>query len=169
MAQHYPSRPYGYEYLAFTVKYNRKAASAITEKDYEPFFKRLFSYGKNVFKIAELDKKKRLHYHGVVALPIGFYKRKFMISGFHWKFTLCWNFCNWMSYCFKNYNYDEYDDTISLICTENITIVEKKETKKEYKKRILKIAEENYLLQRASNCLQIHNAQILQKINKKKK
>ncbi len=110
------------DYFAFSVKLTGKN-NKIDQKDYEPFFKRLYSLGKNIFKIAELDSKNRLHYHGVVGFVPGFYKKKLHVKGFHWKLVSIWNMHNWMSYCYKNYDYKDIDDHLDLICQEEILLI----------------------------------------------
>ncbi len=118
------------EHFGITIKLNTKKKE-ITEKDYEPFFRSLYSLGRKVFMIAELDGKNVLHYHGVVDLPRGLWHKKLNVKGFHWKIESIWNFYGWQSYCYKNYHYDDYRDTMHYLrCDEKVTIAVKKPLRK---------------------------------------
>lgn len=116
------------EYLAFSVKLNSKKKH-IDSKDYEPFFKKLYHFGRKIFMIAENDSKNRLHYHGIIHLPIGFYKKNLQCKGFHYKLETVWNMHGWMAYVVKNYQYGDFDDTISLL-TNEVVITKKTFNKK---------------------------------------
>jgi len=110
-------------YYAFTVKKLGSHISEITEKSYEPFFKKLYKFGKEVFKMAELDPHGRLHYHGIIWLKRNFFRKKLRTKGFHWCLRSVWDMSSWIVYCYKNYSYEHYDDSISLIEDNNISLL----------------------------------------------
>ncbi len=119
LARKYNKQVHPMEIWAFTVKILSRKGD-IDEKSYTPFFDILYSLGKGVRTIAELDKSGILHYHGIVTLPWGFYRKFLCPKGFHVKLKRVYNFLGWEKYMMKNYKYQLYDTTIDYSCYEKI-------------------------------------------------
>lgn len=92
--------------FAYTIKDNRGRTSDITEETYKPFFDTLKRYKiKCEYKVAEYDKKNRLHYHGIIYLRKGFYRKKICVKGLHVKLKEIYNKEGWEDYIHKDCEY----------------------------------------------------------------
>ncbi len=91
----------GTELYAFTVK-KLKLKKDITERDYESFFKILFSLSDVLCYCGELDSHGLLHYHGVIRIKKNFYRKNLRVTGFHLFIKPIYNLFGWFTYCFKN-------------------------------------------------------------------
>ncbi len=111
--------PIEIRYFAFTVKILSRKME-IDEKSYEPFFSHLYKFGKSIYMRAEMDGKQILHYHGIVALPKKFYRKRLTVMGFHLKLKNIWSISGWTAYMNKSYLYSRYDQSINLLCDETI-------------------------------------------------
>lgn len=142
------------EYFALSVIYLRtkKNASGIDASTYEPFFKNLYIHARKVFMLAELSRRNILHYHGVIHLPIGFFKRRLVVKGFHFKIETIWNMRGWLTYVYKDYQLEDYTDTISLICHEKLSYLPQnypKKKRKRKKSRLAPLSESLFILDKA--------------------
>lgn len=83
---------------AFTVKDNRKETT-----DYAPFFDRCKSFGVVVsVKVGELDSHNKLHYHGILEIPKGFYRKKLTMPGLSLKLVELYDLEGWTKYIQKD-------------------------------------------------------------------
>lgn len=83
---------------AFTVKDNRRETT-----DYSSFFDRLSKFDVEIdCKYKELDSKGKVHYHGIVLIPKGMYRKKLMMPGLHLKLEELYNREGWMKYITKD-------------------------------------------------------------------
>jgi len=107
----------------------------IIQDHYEPFFKNLYSHASSIYMLAEMDSHNLLHYHGVIQLPLNFYRKKLKVQGFHFKLKRLFNFHGWWRYIHKDYMLGPWDKSIyhkvDLECKEKITITP---IKSKYKK-----------------------------------
>lgn len=86
--------------FAYTIKHNTDAPTA---EDYIPFFEKLEHYKVNIeYKISELDSKGRLHYHGIIYLTKGFYRKKLCVKGLHVKLVEIYDKSGWTKYIHKD-------------------------------------------------------------------
>lgn len=89
--------------FAYTVKFNKPLLDPPTDADYKPFFDRLDKYKIRVeFKISELDKRGHLHYHGILYLRKGFYRKRCCIPGMHIKLDELYDKKGWVKYIHKD-------------------------------------------------------------------
>lgn len=112
--------------FAYTVK--TLGASDCTEADYAPFFDKIAKFGITCeYKIPEKDKNGKLHYHGILYLKKGFFRKRIMCKLFHIKLVELYDRKGWMKYIHKDVAYHhleqqaeemnegELSDTDSLI------------------------------------------------------
>lgn len=87
--------------FAYTVK--ALGAFDIATSAYEPFFNRLDKLGIQVeYKVSENDSLGKLHFHGIMYLPKGFYRKRIMVNGFHIKLKEVTNKTGWIKYIHKD-------------------------------------------------------------------
>ncbi len=94
------------ELWGFTVKILKDPVKANAES-YEPFFRVLYQLSEVITYCGEIDSKGVLHYHGVIRLPVNFYRKNLRIKGYHLYLKRIYNLQRWIDYCFKSHN--EYD------------------------------------------------------------
>ncbi len=87
--------------FAFTVKLLKRSV-CIDEKQYEKFFSNLYKHCDVWCYCSEEDSKHVLHYHGVIEVSNKLKMNKLRIKGYHIYFKRCYNYKNWLNYCFKN-------------------------------------------------------------------
>lgn len=98
--------------FAYTVK--TLGPSTVTSNDYVPFFRRLEALGVEVeYKIDELDSKGKLHYHGIIYLKKGFYRKRVSLKGFHVKLEELYNKAGWLKYIHKDVPPEQWPDDYS--------------------------------------------------------
>ena len=90
----------GTELYAFTVKITKNPKNA-DEKNYEPFFKTFYNLADVLCISGEADTKGLLHYHGIIRIKIGFYRKNLYMNGFHLRLKKIFNLSGWIKYCFK--------------------------------------------------------------------
>ncbi len=87
--------------FAYTVK--ALGANDVTTGHYHPFFDRLNKLSIEVeYKVSERDKLGKVHYHGIMYLPKGFYRKRLMINGFHIKLREITDKAGWITYIHKD-------------------------------------------------------------------
>lgn len=92
--------------FAYTIKKLNKTNQPPSQGDYDVFFKKLSKFNITVeYKISELDSKGHIHYHGILYLDKGFYRRKLMIKGFHMKLDEIYDKSGWVKYIHKDCKY----------------------------------------------------------------
>lgn len=92
----------GFIAFAFTVKIIRRGTTP-TEDDYLPFFAKLAKFQIEIeYKIPEFDKMGRLHYHGIIYLKKGFYRKKICVPGMHIKLEEIYDKKGWEKYIHKD-------------------------------------------------------------------
>lgn len=98
----------------FTVKDNR-----VDTTDYRSFFERCEKMGCPItHKYSELDSKGKLHYHGIINIPKGFYRKRLMVDGLHLKLVELFDHEGWLKYCQKAQEALEPDcDELIEMCT----------------------------------------------------
>ena len=85
---------------AYTLRSN--CAGLPTEADYDTFFAKCSKFKIQVeYKISELDKAGRLHYHGIIYIPKGFYRKRLMVQGMSIKLKEVTNKEGWIAYIHK--------------------------------------------------------------------
>lgn len=83
---------------AFTVKDVRADST-----DYSPFFTRAEQFGCEIeCKYKELDSKGKVHYHGIMLIPKGFFRKRLMQQGIHLKLDELYDRAGWMKYITKD-------------------------------------------------------------------
>lgn len=86
------STAYGY-----TIKDNRSETT-----DYQSWFDKADKMGcKFETKHAEYGSSNKLHYHGIVQIPKGFYRKRLMQKGLHLKLEELFDRAGWEQYCKK--------------------------------------------------------------------
>ncbi len=96
------------ELWSFTVKILKNPGKA-EAKHYEPFFKILYQLSEVVTYCGETDSKGVLHYHGVIRIPVNFYRKNLRIKGYHLYLKRIYNLQRWIDYCFKSYEQDDFN------------------------------------------------------------
>lgn len=114
--------------LAFAYTVKTLGPATVTPTDYTPFFERLKKFSIEIeYKISETDKSGKLHYHGILYLSKGFYRKKLCMKGFHVKLDQIYNKQGWIKYIHKEYAYppttvqqmnDQYEDELIEICPD---------------------------------------------------
>lgn len=94
--------------FAYTVKTLGKRD--VTSADYQPFFDRLNNLGIKVeYKIPEKDTKGKLHYHGILYLRKGFFRKRICLKGFHVKLDELYDRKGWLKYIHKDVQYQHLE------------------------------------------------------------
>lgn len=98
--------------FGFTVKDNRQDVT-----DYDSFMDRAKRMECDIQEYyPEKDSKGRLHLHGIISIPKGFYRKKLMMSGLHLKLEEIYDIDGWRRYCKKSQpNTDENSEEDELI------------------------------------------------------
>lgn len=82
----------------FTVKDNRQDVT-----DYDSFFDRCNKFKCDVQEYyGELDSKGRLHFHGIISIPKGFYRKKLCMPGLHLDLEEIYDLKGWVKYIKKD-------------------------------------------------------------------
>lgn len=122
-APYYECEKSPYTSWAYTVKDNRSETT-----DYNIFFDRCTKFGIVVnSKYAEYGKHNKLHYHGIMKIPKGFYRKKLMMPGLHLKLKEITDLEGWLEYIKKeqpaddDHCYDENKNHLPVNCCPNIT------------------------------------------------
>lgn len=84
---------------AFTAKYNSKEKA--TYEQYNLLFDKWSKFGQIQKQIYEKDKCGRLHAHGIISLPSGFFRKKLSDIGLHYKLEEIYNLEGWNRYIMK--------------------------------------------------------------------
>jgi len=100
----------GYKQLgdmfAYTVKDNRVDCT-----DYRSFFDNSEKKGCSFYsKFKELDKKGKIHYHGIVFIPKRVYRKALCLKGLHLKLKEIFDVEGWEEYCKKDQEKELSDD-----------------------------------------------------------
>jgi hypothetical protein len=108
--------------FCYTLKLNRLGATAA---DYDTFFDKCLKFNIKVeYKITELDSSGRLHYHGILYLKKGFFRKRICVPGMHIKLVECNNKEAWMNYIHKDvywkYLEDEQDKIENPLPTKKL-------------------------------------------------
>jgi len=102
---------------AFTIKDNRKVVNESRQVEYDKWFDKLGKLGINMeYQVCELDSMNRLHIHGVILIPKGFYRKRLIQGGLHIKLVELYNSDGWLKYMLKEQQYHDecpgdYKDT----------------------------------------------------------
>jgi len=94
--------------FAFTVKINSENSTQVTPEMYSPIFNRWDKFNLSLeYKIPEKDSKGKLHYHGIVYVPKGFYRKKMLIKdhngkNYHLKLVELFDKKGWEKYIHKD-------------------------------------------------------------------
>lgn len=85
---------------AFTIKNVHSGPD-----QYDQFFKRAEGFGCIIdCKYAENDSKGKLHYHGIILIPKGLFRKKLMLHGLHLKLDELYDRAGWLKYITKDAN-----------------------------------------------------------------
>lgn len=83
--------------------YTIKALGSELNPDYEPFFSKLRKYKIHVeFKVGEKDSKGKLHYHGIILIKKGFWRKLLVSPGYHLKLVEVFDKKGWIKYIHKD-------------------------------------------------------------------
>lgn len=94
-------RPATHIAYAYTVK--ALGLVTITPEDYKKFFDRLSNFGIEIeYKVGETGKQKKFHYHGILYLEKGFFRKKLCLQGYHLKLKPIYNKKGWLRYIHKD-------------------------------------------------------------------
>lgn len=123
--------------FAYTVKILK--GNTATKQDYAPFFNKLEKLGIPVeYKIAEKDSKGKLHFHGILYLKKGFFRKRICVKGIHVKLEELYDRKGWLKYIHKDVMYhpleqqaeemadEESDDTIMSIPDDDFVMPTKR-------------------------------------------
>lgn len=92
-------------YIAFA--YTIKSLGVNKDDDYSPFFNKLKRLNITVeYKISERDSKGKLHYHGIIYLKKGFYRKRLLLRGYHIKLEEIYDKAGWIKYIHKDVYWD---------------------------------------------------------------
>lgn len=109
--------------FAYTVK----SLGEDKNPNYKPFFDILAKFSIPIeYMIEERDSKGKTHWHGIILLEKGFYRKRIMIRGFHTKLVELYNRAGWIKYIEKDLQYSHLEQQ-----AEEIPIDEGYETPKE--------------------------------------
>lgn len=87
--------------FAYTLKINSSVLPTAT--DYDTFFTKCSKFKIEVeYKVSELDKSGRLHYHGIIYIPKGFFRKRLCCDGMHIKLKEITNKEGWIDYIHKD-------------------------------------------------------------------
>jgi len=96
-----------YEKYAFTIKDNRREQS-----DYFVLFDIWQKKGCSILcKYPEQDSKGRLHYHGIMTIPKGIYRKTLCPKQYHFMLKPLTDEEGWLRYCKKDQQEEEDVDT----------------------------------------------------------
>lgn len=91
--------------------YTIKSLGDELDADYDPFFKKLSYFNISVeYKVKEFDKFGKSHYHGIIYLPKGFFRKRIIVKGFHLKLEELYNREGWIRYIHKDVKWEDYED-----------------------------------------------------------
>jgi hypothetical protein len=91
----------------FTVKSLGKDPDA----NYDPFFDKLKHFKVAIeYNISERDPKGKLHYHGILYIPKGFYRKRLVTKGFNIKLEEMGNRKAWLKYIHKDVLPEDWPD-----------------------------------------------------------
>lgn len=89
--------------IAFGYSIKKLSGKTASPSDYEPFFQKLKKYNIELeYKVSEFDKAGKLHYHGIVYLTKGFYRKRLICADLHLKLSEIWNKKGWEKYIHKD-------------------------------------------------------------------
>lgn len=95
--------------FAYTVK--ALATKDVTLDTYGTFFNKLDKLGIKVeYKVWEFDSKRKLHYHGILYLDKGFYRKRLTTAGMHMKLVELTDRKGWIKYIYKDQDPQEWPD-----------------------------------------------------------
>ncbi len=92
----------GSQLWAFTVKTNLKNGKKADSKTYEKYFRNLYKLSEVLTYCGEVDSKNILHYHGVIRIPNGFFRKNLCVKGYYTYLKRIFNVREWVDYCYKN-------------------------------------------------------------------
>lgn len=96
---------------AFTIKDNRKVINESRQEEYDKWFDKLGRLGLELeYQVKELDSMNRLHIHGVVLIPKGFYRKRLLQGGLHIKLVELYNAQGWLKYMLKEQQYHDSNE-----------------------------------------------------------
>lgn len=86
---------------AYTVKYLKNKTEEATA--YERFFDKLSKFGIKVeYKVAERDRHGKLHYHGIIYIEKGFFRRRLITENISLKLEEIYDRSGWIKYISKD-------------------------------------------------------------------
>lgn len=102
--------PTDHKAYAYTIKRNCRRNDPNTKEHYVPFFDRLKKLNIGIeYKVLEKDKRGRLHYHGILYLKKGFYRKRLMMDGLHLKLKEIYDKSGWVKYIHKDCEYHDLE------------------------------------------------------------
>lgn len=103
--------------FAFTVK--SLGTIHLTELEYEKdIFDRWRKRGVEIeYCIPENDSTGKLHYHGIIYLEKGFYRRRLLCRGYHMKLVEIYDRAGWLRYIEKDLQYKHFEEQAEEMTT----------------------------------------------------
>lgn len=93
--------------FAYTVKSNCKELDA----NYDPFFDKLKKFKITIeYNISERDSKGKVHYHGILYLKKGFYRKRLVTKGFRLLLKEITDRAGWIKYIHKDVLPEDWPD-----------------------------------------------------------
>lgn len=101
------------EEFAFTVKQLGRQNAMAVPSTYEPIFDKWSTMGCHVvLKQFETDPRGVCHFHGILSMPTGLYRKRLTMTGFHMYMERIYDRQGWHKYCVKqNLIQTDYDTT----------------------------------------------------------
>lgn len=91
--------------------YTVKALGTNLDANYTPFFDKLSKFSIKVeYKISERDSKGKIHYHGILYLEKGFFRKRICCNGFHIKLKEVTSREGWIKYIHKDVHWEDYEE-----------------------------------------------------------
>lgn len=92
--------------------YTVKSLGVDKDADYDPFFDKLERFNIPIeYKISERDSKGKTHYHGIIYLDKGFYRKRLKTTGFNLKLEEMQNRSAWLKYIHKDVLPEHWPDS----------------------------------------------------------
>lgn len=97
--------------LTICYAYTIKSLGSNLDADYSAFFDKVEKYGiKLEFKIHERDSKGKAHYHGILYLEKGFWRKRLCCKGFRLQLEEPRSKEAWIKYIHKDVHWHDYEE-----------------------------------------------------------
>lgn len=117
---------YGYEFKKSNLVAYAYTVKVLSNKTMDPNYEQdVFSRWRKLgvefdCSVSERDSKGKLHYHGIIYLRKGFYRRKLVVRGYHMKLEELYDRAGWIRYIEKDLKYKHYEEQAKELSDELI-------------------------------------------------